>query len=119
MDLSRYLSTKKRKDNRQSSEFSGGPSRPRRHLPFLASPVNEDAFRSMSKGEKILSSRVSFSSTGSKSPVIYKHHEEASTIELFYDLFFVGNLAYFTAMHQHVDAECKCYVETRATDPTC
>lgn len=47
----------------------------------------------------------SISTTSSGNPIIYKSHHEASTIELFYDLFFVANLAYFTAMHQHVDAE--------------
>ncbi|KEF51448.1 uncharacterized protein A1O9_12365 [Exophiala aquamarina CBS 119918] len=38
-------------------------------------------------------------------PVLYKPHHEASTIELFYDLFFVANLATFTAAHKHSDAE--------------
>jgi low temperature requirement protein LtrA len=34
----------------------------------------------------------------------WKHHHESSTIELFYDLFFVANLATFTANHEIVDA---------------
>ncbi|KAF2432144.1 hypothetical protein EJ08DRAFT_659161 [Tothia fuscella] len=106
MDLSRYLSTKKRNETRHFSEISSKSTpRPRAHLPLIASPVNDEYNSQGFKGEKILPSGVSFSSTSSKSPVIRKHHEEASTIELFYDLFFVGNLAYFAAMHQRVDAE--------------
>jgi hypothetical protein len=50
---------------------------------------------------------LTISKTSSGNPIIYKRHHEASTIELLYDLFFVANLAYFTAMHQHTDADCK------------
>jgi hypothetical protein len=31
---------------------------------------------------------------------LFKHHHEATAIELFYDLFFVANLATFTANHE-------------------
>ena len=31
---------------------------------------------------------------------IFKRHHESSTIELFYDLFFVANLTIFTATHE-------------------
>ena len=34
----------------------------------------------------------------------FKHHHESSTVELFYDLFFVANLATFTVNHEIVDA---------------
>lgn len=33
----------------------------------------------------------------------FRHHHESSTIELFYDLFFVANLATFTVNHEIVD----------------
>jgi len=36
----------------------------------------------------------------------FKHHHESSTVELFYDLFFVANLATFTSNHEIVDAKC-------------
>ncbi|MFI5420433.1 MAG: low temperature requirement protein A [Nitrososphaerales archaeon] len=35
----------------------------------------------------------------------FKHRHESSTVELFYDLFFVANLATFTANHEIVDAD--------------
>lgn len=38
-------------------------------------------------------------------PVFKKHHE-SSTIELFYDLFFVANLSTFTANHEINSADC-------------
>jgi len=37
--------------------------------------------------------------TESDAPM-FKHHHEATSIELFYDLFFVANLATFTANHE-------------------
>jgi hypothetical protein len=101
MDLSRYISTRKRKSTGLSK--SGSPAPTRRYLPFFASPVNEDALQALNHHGSFRSDSTNESGT----PRLYKHHEEASTIELFYDLFFVGNLAYYTAMHQHVDAPCK------------
>jgi low temperature requirement protein LtrA len=38
--------------------------------------------------------------------ILRKQHE-ASSLELFFDLFFVGNLAVFTDIHAHVDAQCE------------
>jgi len=37
---------------------------------------------------------------------IFKHHTESSTVELFYDLFFVANLSTFTSNHEILDATC-------------
>ncbi len=42
---------------------------------------------------------------GSDVPV-FKSHHESSTIELFYDLFFVANLTTFTANHEINTSEC-------------
>lgn len=41
---------------------------------------------------------------------IFREREEASTIELFYDLFFVANLSSFTATHSIDDATSKSIV---------
>jgi len=38
----------------------------------------------------------------------FKHHQESSTVELFYDLFFVANLATFTANYEIVDVGYEC-----------
>lgn len=116
MDLARYFSTR-RKENLPSRDAT-----PRRaHLPLIASPVNKDVLEIMSSGgslnlEKISSGSTTTggthrtlanSKTSSGNLIIYKRHHEAHTIELLYDLFFVANLAYFTAVHQHVDADCE------------
>ncbi|TID24474.1 hypothetical protein E2P81_ATG02780 [Venturia nashicola] len=99
MDLSRYISMKKRITG--FSHDSGSPAPKRRYLPLFASPVNQESLEALHHYDPFPSGSTNHSST----PRLYKHHEEASTIELFYDLFFVGNLAYYTAMHQHVDAQ--------------
>jgi low temperature requirement protein LtrA len=36
---------------------------------------------------------------------VFKHHHESSTVELFYDLFFVANLTTFTVNYEIVDAD--------------
>lgn len=41
---------------------------------------------------------------------IFREREEASTIELFYDLFFVANLSSFTAVHSIDEATSKSIV---------
>lgn len=41
-------------------------------------------------------------------PVLKRAHE-ASTIQLFYDLFFVANLTTFTSVHEIDDADSECY----------
>lgn len=43
-------------------------------------------------------------------PVLKRAHE-ASTIQLFYDLFFVANLTTFTNVHEIDDADSECYVD--------
>lgn len=96
MDIQRYL-TVRRKDTSDTASTYGKP-RPRKHLPLIATPVDENHRGTDSDA---------LSTTGSGRPSYYKKHHEASTIELFYDLFFVANLVYFTSMYEHVDAKCK------------
>lgn len=43
-------------------------------------------------------------------PVLKRAHE-ASTIQLFYDLFFVANLTTFTNVHEIDDADSECHVD--------
>lgn len=38
---------------------------------------------------------------------IFRKQHEAHSLELFFDLFFVANLAVFTDIHAHVDGQCK------------
>ena len=86
----------------------------RRNLRLIASPVQQDLHYALGhegtlslwKLESRPDSVHSIETIGSRNPQIYRRKHEASTIELFYDLFFVANLAYFTAVHQHVDAPC-------------
>ncbi|KIW01884.1 uncharacterized protein PV09_06731 [Verruconis gallopava] len=111
MDFGHFLSVRGRKPAVKSLPHRNGDSRG--HLPLISSPLNatEDIVSELADSpdqDKYKSRRPksfdTISTTSSGNPNIYKSHHEASTIELFYDLFFVANLAYFTAMHQHVDA---------------
>ncbi|KAF1940514.1 hypothetical protein EJ02DRAFT_504067 [Clathrospora elynae] len=125
MDLARYFSLRRKEIGPHGSHHSGHVKQ-RRCLPLVASPINEDVLEIVSHSTPDLQKMNTNSSTAHKSTldgsdgtttfagngrtsrgnvIIYKQHHEASTIELFYDLFFVANLAYFTAMHQHTDAE--------------
>lgn len=108
MDLTRYFSIRQSDLRRQTSlDLGGHEDHVKRSLPILASPINEhvrEAFsRHSSDLEKATTSRsrtdisatTSFAGNGRMSSgnlVIYKQHHEASTIELFYDLYFVANL---------------------------
>ena len=105
MDLGRYFSVRRcqrsqEKRGMEIEDFRG-------YLPLLASPINEDARRALSNRESdvekmAIHTSVAESSattilagdgrTSSGNIVVYKPHHEASSIELFYDLFFVGNL---------------------------
>ncbi|KAI1509185.1 LtrA domain containing protein [Pyrenophora tritici-repentis] len=119
MDLARYFSLR-RKTTDSHGHHHSGHAKDRTPLPLLANPINEDVlevFSGSSDLEKTNTHTGTLDSSNDTTTlagngrtsrgniIIYKQHTEASTIELFYDLFFVANLAYFTAMHQHTDAE--------------
>ncbi|KAF2650808.1 hypothetical protein K491DRAFT_720456 [Lophiostoma macrostomum CBS 122681] len=88
MHISRYLNDWRKTRSTPPSRSS----HQRTYLPFLASPINRDVLDTVS------------GVTSNRHDVYpYRIQHEASTVELFYDLFFVANLAYFTAMHQHTD----------------
>ncbi|CAO2653769.1 Nn.00g031800.m01.CDS01 [Neocucurbitaria sp. VM-36] len=122
MDLARYFSLRRKEQGHHGgSQQSNDTREGKGYLPLLANPINEDVLEVVSSGSPDLEKRQTAASTidGSDATttfagngrtsrgnvIIYKQHHEASTIELFYDLFFVANLAYFTAMYQHTDAE--------------
>lgn len=101
-----------------------GQSRIRKHIPWISSPLQNHA------------SSDDPHSTDSSSPLDpeaqshgkdklprFKQRHESSTIELFYDLFFVANLATFTNNHEIVDSKCKLYhcleVPSTAQIPRC
>ncbi|CAE7026387.1 hypothetical protein PTTW11_04065 [Pyrenophora teres f. teres] len=119
MDLARYFSLRRKTTNIHGHHHSGH-AKDRTPLPLLANPINEDVLEVFSGNSDLEKTNTHTSILDSSNDtttlagngrtsrgniIIYKQHTEASTIELFYDLFFVANLAYFTAMHQHTDAE--------------
>ncbi|KAK5091649.1 hypothetical protein LTS08_005410 [Lithohypha guttulata] len=83
-------------------------------LPFLASPVDPEALKWIAKkkrsgnGVQRTTTVAQYEAEQSESALanrIFRKQHEASTLELFFDLFFVGNLAVFTTKSAHVDAQ--------------
>jgi hypothetical protein len=84
----------------------------RKHTPWIASPLEKQVDSNGSSGTTTpehVSHAAKHDATntrqGSQHGPHFKHHRESSTIELFYDLFFVANLATFTANHEIVSAD--------------
>jgi hypothetical protein len=111
MDLARYFSTRRREESHNHHHHhnsSHRKSQVKNYIPLLANPINEDVRELLSGSladlEKLngTPSTIGDSSdtttlagngrTSRGNVVIYKQHHEASTVELFYDLFFVANL---------------------------
>jgi hypothetical protein len=105
MDLGRYFSVRRRQRSRDTHDLNDQSIKS--YLELLASPINEDARDALSNRQSdvekmTIHTRGAGSSatimlagngrTSSGNVVIYKPHHEASSIELFYDLFFVANL---------------------------
>jgi hypothetical protein len=86
-------------------------------LPLLASPVDPQALKWVAKkkrsGDMERAATVAqFDAERTESALasrIFRKQHEASTLELFFDLFFVGNLAVFTTRSAHMDLQCKLY----------
>lgn len=114
MELGRYLTVRRRQAvNHHHGDSPREDHLERKRLPLIESPVNDQLYDVLDSDgtpnlEK-LRSRASVlpAISSTDGPILYKTRHEASTIELFYDLFFVANLATFTAAHKHSDAECK------------
>jgi hypothetical protein len=90
----------------------------RKHTPWISSPLDLNAKRALSGDDPYRASETKagervqeFGETplhrSDSELLVFKRHSECSTIELFYDLFFVANLATFTANHEIVDADCE------------
>lgn len=92
-----------------------------RALPFIASPVNPKAYAWLHRKkltDPLVPGRVRRSMTvqqfeadqgpdSALAGTIFRKQHEASSLELFFDLFFVANLAVFTDIHAHIDAQCE------------
>ena len=99
--------------SRQSSHAEHPKHKP---LPFLASPVDPEALKWVAKkkrsgtGVQRATTVAAFDADQSESSYaqrIFRKQHEASTLELFFDLFFVANLAVFTTKSAHVDLQCQ------------
>lgn len=118
MDLARYFSVRRKEEHGhgKSQHSEGNKDGGRGYLPLLANPINEDVREGLSSGSSDLEKMNTTASTVESSDgtttfagngrtsrgniIIYKQHHEASTIELFYDLFFVANLGKLERTHQ-------------------
>lgn len=90
-------------------------------LPFISSPVDPKAYNWLYRKkltDPLVPGKVRRSMTvkqfeedqGTDSKLaqrIFRKQHMASSLELFFDLFFVGNLAVFTDLHAHIDGQCK------------
>lgn len=96
--------------------ISSGP-RLRKPLPWISSPLREPEHAHCPAGQVLTETTVPephlhreiekrSPSQRSKLPP-FKHRHESSTIELFYDLFFVANLTSFSRNHEIVDSKSK------------
>ena len=97
------------------------PTTPRKHTPWIDSPLEASADSHDSGASTPPENEHEVKSPRQKTHALkfslphhhhpdpdhppFKHRHESSTVELFYDLFFVANLATFTANHEIVDAE--------------
>jgi hypothetical protein len=83
----------------------------RKHVPWTASPLDKRAMSSSGREGSPQEDKVNvddrvvqFNKPNGHHQIsdipIFKPHRESSTIELFYDLFFVANLTVFTKNHE-------------------
>jgi hypothetical protein len=83
----------------------------RRHVPWTASPLDKSAISSTGRegfpeeakpnmNERVLQFDEGHGRHHIDDMPVFKPHRESSTIELFYDLFFVANLTVFTKNHE-------------------
>jgi hypothetical protein len=97
----------------------------RKHIPWTVSPLEKEAAlslegvgRSAEESKLNTNERISELDEGhlqrqvSSDAPIFKPHHESSTIELFYDLFFVANLTTFTKNHEITSGEGKLRIKS-------
>lgn len=99
-------------------------------LPLIVSPVDPKAYawlKHQNLADPLVPGKVQRSNTVAQferdsrtdsklAQRIFRKQHEASSIELFFDLFFVANLAIFTDQHAHVDAVSKSSIKTMQCD---
>jgi hypothetical protein len=96
---------------RQKSNDSFGP---RKTTPWIASPLaqevpehNNPTVEKTPATERVVEFNENqhdlHRTRSSPDEPVFREHHESSTVELFFDLFFVANLATFTANHEIVD----------------
>lgn len=96
-------------------------------LPFVASPVDPEALKWVRNKKASADGAVVRSKTVAQFEAeahtesalanrIFRKQHEASSLELFFDLFFVANLAIFTARSSHVDWQCELSLWLPETD---
>jgi hypothetical protein len=88
------------------------------YIPWLRSPVNNRRRRTQTDASQSklppLQSRIvnsdeeDFEGAEAGIPTFRKHHE-ASSLELYYDLYFIANLSIFTAHHEVENLESTVY----------
>ena len=96
-------------------------SGPRKHVPWTASPLDKRALQAAADqgmevemkspnanehGALQFSDPAAIHRDSTEEPK-FKPHHESSTIELFYDLFFVANLSTFTKNHEVTSGKSK------------
>ena len=90
----------------------------RKHTPWISSPLETNARDVLTQpeseeelkrppGEHVLEFKSTQVHRRDSELPVFKHHHESSTVELFYDLFFVANLSTFTSNHEINNASCK------------
>lgn len=116
--LRRQTSTKSARRRSEPEHDESHAEHPRhRPLPFLASPVDPEAVKWVAhrkrhgRGDVERTTTVAqFDAERTESALakrIFRKQHEASSLELFFDLFFVANLAVFTTRSAHMDLQCK------------
>lgn len=122
-DLVKVLSRSKSNQPSMSEHGSHGEGSHAEHhkskpVPFLASPVDPEALLWLEKKKRHAqgvgrsTTVAAFEAEARESELagrLFRKQHEASTLELFFDLFFVANLAVFTTLSAHVDLQCESY----------
>ena len=88
-----------------------------RELPFFVTPLiseadkqrheQEEGEKSLKEDDDLSSKWFSYADLSKGDPPLKRPHE-SSTIQLFYDLFFVANLTTFTSVHEINDKNSMC-----------
>lgn len=99
-----------------SRSLTNDTIKPRKHIPWISGPIDRKAVKAnhgtheetkMNTDQNVIEFDETRLHHADADAPIFKHRHEASPIDLFYDLFFVANLATFTANHEIDTGESK------------